>query len=135
MNLADGYFAAGAIDHEVVPGQADPVPALANFKAFVAEFRKAFPDLKVQVEDLVAEGDKVVARVRLTGTHKGDFHGAPPTGKSFSIEFVDVIRLVDGKFVEHWGVADELSMMQQLGMIPVPPGADRKGDESLHGAK
>jgi steroid delta-isomerase-like uncharacterized protein len=127
IDLADQYVTADALDHEVMPGQKDPIPALANLKEFLTEYRKAFPDLKVQIEDLIAEGDKVVARIRITGTQKGDFQGAPPTGKSMSVEVIDMMRLVDGKIVEHWGLADELSMMQQLGMTPPAPGADTGG--------
>jgi steroid delta-isomerase-like uncharacterized protein len=120
LDLADQFIAADALDHEVMPDQKDPVPALANFKTYLADFRKAFPDLKVQVEDLVAEGDKVVARLRMTGTHKGTFNGVPATGKSFSIQVIDIIRLANGKCTEHWGISDDAGLMQQLGIMPPP---------------
>jgi steroid delta-isomerase-like uncharacterized protein len=118
VELADQYIAAGAIDHEVMPGQSDPQPALANFKAFMAEFRTAFPDMKVQVMDLIAENDKVVARLRLTGTNKGPFMGQPATGKSVSFEFIDILRIENGKMVEHWGIADHAALMAQLAPAP-----------------
>jgi predicted SnoaL-like aldol condensation-catalyzing enzyme len=123
-DLASQYIAADAIDHEVAPGQKDPAPALANLKEFLTTFRTAFPDLKVQV-----------ARVRMTGTFKGDFNGASPNGKSFSIELIDIVRLANGKIAEHWGISDDLSMMQQLGMLPAAPaagdtGAAMKGDNA-----
>ncbi len=128
-DLADQFIAADAIDHEVQPGQKDPAPALANFKAYMAAFRRGFPDLKVEVEDLIAEGDKVVARVRITGTNTGSFNGMPPTGKSISVESVDIIRFVDGKCVEHWGISDDAGMMTQLGMMPPPPGGSSSAEQ------
>jgi len=111
----DKYIAADAIDHEVAPGKPDPQPCQASVKEFLSVFRKAFPDLKVKVEDIIAEGDKVVARCTMTGTHKGEFMGMPATGKAFSIQFIDVIRLKGGKCVEHWGSSDNAGIMQQLG--------------------
>jgi steroid delta-isomerase-like uncharacterized protein len=114
------YFTADAIDHQVMPGQTDPQPALANFKQYMAVFHKAFPDMKVTVEDMVAEGDKVVARCHMTGTQTGDFMGAPATGKPVSIELIDIVRFTDGKCAEHWGLSDDAAMMQQLGIAPPP---------------
>lgn len=120
VDQVDQYFTADAIDHQVMPGQTDPQPALANFKQYMAVFHKAFPDMKLTVEDMVAEGDKVVARCHMNGTQTGDFMGTPPTGKSVSIETIDIVRFVDGKCAEHWGLSDDAGMMQQLGMTPPP---------------
>src|SRR3954462_14191283 len=111
----DKYIAADAIDHEVAPGKTDPQPCQDSLKGYLSVFRKAFPDLKVTVQDVIAEGDKVVARCTMTGTHKGEFMGVPATGKTFSIPFIDIIRFKDGKCVEHWGISDDAGMMQQLG--------------------
>jgi len=79
----------------------------------------SFPDLAFAVEDVVAGGDKVVARVRFTGTQNGAFAGMPPTGKSVDVALIDIMRYADDGLVqEHWGVLDAMAMMQQLGALP-----------------
>jgi len=83
-------------------------------------FLTAFPDLYFTVEDLIAEGDEVVARVTMSGTQHGAFMGIPPTGKHVTITGIDINRFVGGKSVEHWVEMDTLGMMQQLGVIPAP---------------
>ena len=83
-------------------------------------FRSAIPDLRVVVEDIIAEGDKVAVRYTLEGTHEGELFGVPPTGKRVSIKSISVERVSDGKIIEHWRVTDSLDMMQQLGAIPTP---------------
>ena len=83
-------------------------------------FRQAFPDSYFTVEDMVAEGDKVATRKTFHGTHQGEFMGIPPTGQQVSTGLIDVVRIVDGKVVEHWSMGDNLRMMQQLGVIPTP---------------
>ena len=84
----------------------------------------AFPDLRMAVEDVVADRAKVVARVRYTGTQQGEFQGMPATGKSVDIQLIDVFRFAeDGRVGEHWGVIDLLAMMQQLGVVPAGPPA------------
>ncbi len=82
----------------------------------------AFPDLKRPLEDLVAEGDKVVARWISFGTHVGDFMGIPPTGKLIRTSGITIFRLEDGKIVEEWSESDMLGMLQQVGALPGPPG-------------
>ena len=69
---------------------------------------------------MIAEGDKVVCRLTWHGTHQGKFMGIPPTGKHETFTSIDIVRLADGKFVEHWNVVDHLGMLQQLGVIPAP---------------
>jgi predicted ester cyclase len=87
-------------------------------------YRAAFPDLRMEAQDVLASGDKVVARVRATGTHEGEFMGLPATGKGVDVQLIDIIGFGDdGLAREHWGVFDALSMMQQLGAIPGPPPA------------
>ena len=83
-------------------------------------FRSAMPDLRVVVEDMIAEGDKVAVRYTLEGTHEGELFGVPPTGQRLSIKSISVERVSDGKIIEHWRVTDSLDMMQQLGAIPTP---------------
>ena len=115
-NLADDF-----VEHEETPGLA---PTRDGVKAFFGMQLAAFPDLRMDVEDVVANGDKVVARVRLTGTHKGEFMGMPATGKNVDVQLIDVFLFgTDGLVHEHWGVLDALAMMQQLGVVPAGPGA------------
>jgi predicted ester cyclase len=76
--------------------------------------------MHMTVEDLIAEGDTVVARVVIRGTHRGEYMGLPATGKQIEFSGFDCLRIVDGKFAEHWGTFDQLSMMQQLGALPAP---------------
>jgi steroid delta-isomerase-like uncharacterized protein len=80
----------------------------------------AFPDIQYTVEDLIAEGDKVVARFSARGTHRGEFQGIPATGRSASVTGIGIYRVASGKIVEQWGIFDQLGMMQQLGVIPAP---------------
>jgi predicted ester cyclase len=75
-------------------------------------------DLRVVIEDMIAEGDKVVMRYRIEGTHEGELFGVPPTGRRVSIESITVERVSGSKIREHWRVTDTLDMMQQLGAIP-----------------
>jgi steroid delta-isomerase-like uncharacterized protein len=86
----------------------------AALKEIFARLHDAFPDLRVQVEDLIAEGDKVVARNTVTGTHRGDFMSLPATGRSVSYDEIFVVRFTDGRVVETWGVVDIASLMRQL---------------------
>jgi steroid delta-isomerase-like uncharacterized protein len=117
LALADELIAADVIDHQALPGMP---PGREGFKQFVSIFHAAFPDLHVTVEDLIAEGDKVVGRTTMRGTHQGEFMGIPPTGKQCTISGIDIIRFANGQVVEHWGNSDDLGLMQQLGVIPAP---------------
>jgi predicted ester cyclase len=80
-------------------------------------FRAAFPDLHMAPVDVLADGDKIVVRGTISGTHQGEFMGIPPTNKSFEAQFIDIIEIHDGKATEHWGVTDQAAMMQQLGLV------------------
>jgi steroid delta-isomerase-like uncharacterized protein len=73
------------------------------------------PDYHTEIEDLIAEGDKVVARVTLTGTHTGDFYGIPPTGRHIHLSAIYIVRIADGKIVEHWGEENGVTVLRQLG--------------------
>jgi steroid delta-isomerase-like uncharacterized protein len=97
------------------------VPAdCEGIKIVTAMFRGAFPDSYFTVEDMIAEGDKVATRKTFHGTHEGEFMGIPPSGRSVSMGLIDVVRIDDGRVVEHWSVGDSLGLMQQLGVIPQP---------------
>ena len=116
LDLADEFIAADAIEHE--KGIASD--GRESFKQFVTVFRAAFPDLRLTIEDMIAEGDKVVCRITITGTHTGDseFMGVAPSGKPIELETIDILRFDNGKMVEHWGRTDLLCMLQQLGKVP-----------------
>src|SRR5438552_2736603 len=94
-----------------VAGSATPLSREGQ-KQRIAAFHRAFPDLHLAVEDLIAEGDKVAFRVTLRGTHQREFMRVPPTGKQVLVTAIDVARLADGKIVEHWGQMDTLGLMQ-----------------------
>ena len=87
-------------------------------KQFFAAFWSAFPDLRHNFVDIMAEGDKVAVRFNITGTHKGELEGIPPTGKVVSFSAMDFITLTDGKVVEDWVIADMMGLMQQIGATP-----------------
>ena len=91
-----------------------------GFKQFFMAFATAVPDAQFDIEDVIAEGDKVVTRYTVKGTQTGALQGIPPTGKKFSMKGIDIFRVVDGKVVEHWDAVDQLGMLQQLGAIPMP---------------
>ncbi|HJZ01863.1 MAG TPA: ester cyclase [Streptosporangiaceae bacterium] len=84
----------------------------------IARLYRAFPDLHITIEDLIEEGDKVVEKDTVTGTHRGEYNGLPPTGKSVSYTEIFIMRFVNGRIAETWGVVDIFSQMKQLGMIP-----------------
>jgi steroid delta-isomerase-like uncharacterized protein len=119
----DGFGALLAedfVEHEQTPGLA---PTKEGVLEFFRMYRAAFPDLRFDPQDVIASDDKVVVRVRATGTNSGDFMGMPATGKSMDIQLVDIVRFDDGGLGrEHWGVADVMTMMQQLGVVPMPEG-------------
>ena len=85
-------------------------------------FRSAFPDLKLTVEDMIAEGDKVAVRIVTRGTHEGELMGIAPTGRTVTINEQHVVHFANGKITEHWGVEDNLGMMEQLGVVQAPSG-------------
>lgn len=87
-------------------------------KQFTAAVHKNIPDFNWTIEDMVAEGDKVVIRVILRGTHNGEFMGVAPTGKKVSQTVISIYRIAGGKIIEGWAVMDTLGLMQQLGAIP-----------------
>jgi predicted ester cyclase len=89
-------------------------------KEVINTLRGWFPDFSMRAEDVVASGDKVWARFRATGTNLGSIMRMPPTGKKIDITVIDVVRIRDGKIVEHWGVPDQLGMMLQTGLFPRP---------------
>ena len=110
--LADDY-----VDHSAPPGQA---PGAAVTRQVYDLYRTAFPDLCVEIHDLVAEDDLVVVRATFAGTSRGPLMGAPPTGKRVQIASMVIVRLRDGQFVERWEQMDLLGLMLQLGVVSQP---------------
>ena len=115
MDVIDELIAADCVLHN--PAFPD-IHGPEGYKQLVADVRSAFPDLRLTVYDQIAEGDKVVTRWTLTGTHKGDFMGIPPTGVQVTVTGIDIDRIAGGKIVEEWTNDDVLGLMQQLGVIP-----------------
>jgi steroid delta-isomerase-like uncharacterized protein len=124
LSSGDWELIEKTIDEVVAPDALirTPLPIEATgaelAKEVFARLFRGFPDLHVTVEDLIAEGDKVVARNTVTGTHEGEYMGLPPTGKSVTYNEVFISRFADGQIVETWGIVDVLSQMRQLGAIP-----------------
>ena len=110
-------FAPNAIVHN--SGAPDPLN-LDGFKQLAAVFLAAFPGGQHTVDDMIADGDKVVARITYRGSHTGDLMGIPPTGKHVTVSAMTIDQIVGGKIVETWRLFDQMGMMQQLGVIPVP---------------
>ena len=92
----------------------------AGWQSFIAAFITGFPDFRLELEDVVAEADRVAVRWTFRGTHAGVFLGIEPTGKAVSMSAVEVNRVSDGTVAEHWVVLDQFGLLQQLGVIPVP---------------
>jgi predicted ester cyclase len=120
----DAEFISKMIDEVAAPDVLirTPLPIEATgaqaAKQVWAMLLRGLPDLHLTIEDLIAEGDKVVARNSVTGTHQGEYMGLPPTGKSVTYNEIFIVRFADGRMVETWGVVDVLSQMKQLGVIP-----------------
>ncbi|MBD0299142.1 MAG: ester cyclase [Nitrososphaera sp.] len=95
-----------------------PMDWNTNKEQFLAPFNKAFPDLRRNIVDMVAEGDKVAVSINVTGTYKGEFQGIPATGKQVSFTAMDILTIFDGKITEEWATADMMGLMQQIGAIP-----------------
>jgi len=116
LEVLDDVFAPNFIEHQdgFVP------PNVEGVKGAIVSLRTAAPDLKLTIEEIIASGEKTWARITGRGTHRGPFMGRPATGRPFAITVIDICRFENGKIVEHWGVADRLSMMAQLGLLPRP---------------
>jgi len=121
VSTIDEFLAPNFVEREVLPPGTPS--GREGVKQLTMMFRTAFPDFNVSIDDMIAEGDKIVARTTWSGTQKGEFMGIPSSGKRVSFNVIDIIRISDGKGVEHWGVMDSSSLMQQIGAIPAGPPA------------
>jgi steroid delta-isomerase-like uncharacterized protein len=111
----DEVVAPDVVFHQPVPIEATGAQALKDVWAMLL---RTYPDIHLTVEDLIADGDKVVGRTTVTGTDRGEFMGLAPTGKSVTYNEIFIFRFVDGRIAEIWGVVDVFSQMRQLGLIP-----------------
>jgi steroid delta-isomerase-like uncharacterized protein len=109
------FVAGNVVSHNLPPGMPSGVEGI---KQMTHMFVSAFPDLHLTIEDVIAEGDKVVERWTGTGTQQGAFAGIPPTGKRVTTTGIDIFRIANGKVVEHWSSSNDLGLLQQLGVIP-----------------
>jgi steroid delta-isomerase-like uncharacterized protein len=117
LAVLDGGYANDVVVHSSM-GQ--DVRGLKNYKQLVSEEFTTFSDLHITIDDVIVEGNKVAARWTVTGTHKGEREGIPPTDKKVTMWAITIYRVVGGKVVEEWSRYDTLGMMQQLGAIPTP---------------
>jgi steroid delta-isomerase-like uncharacterized protein len=120
VDLVDVLAAEDYIEHDPFPGQGN---GRRDLKARVAAILGAFNPMRFSIEDVVAEGERVVVRWSQTGTQSGNFMGVPPTGKEVTIAGIDIHAVRDGRMAEHWHVVDQLALLQQLGVIPAPSAA------------
>ena len=115
IELLEEFWAPSYINHDPTNPE---VRDLEGFKQWAIASHAAFPDLNVTIDDLIAEGDKVVTRWTVRGTQKGEFGKIPATGKQVTFTGITISRIVDGKTVESWWSDDDLGLLQQLGVIP-----------------
>lgn len=115
LNLIDDLVSSDFVNHSAPPG----LPADRDgFKQLVAIYRVAFPDVHITIEDILAEGDRVMTRWSATGTHKGELLGIAPTEKKVTVTGMSENRISGGKVVEQWNEFDDLGMLQQIGAMP-----------------
>jgi steroid delta-isomerase-like uncharacterized protein len=114
LDLLDELIGEAYTEPNPVPGQ---LPGAPGIKAKLQALRRAFPDLRFILEDLIGEGERVAARYHWEGTQQGEFMGLQPTGKKVSVRGMDFYRLENGRIVEHWDNVDEIGLLRQLGAI------------------
>jgi predicted ester cyclase len=116
-SFLDDFISPNFVNHNAPPGF---TPDLEGLKQANEHFLAAAPDGYHVVEDMIAEGDKVITRLSAYGTHTGELFGIPPTDKQVSMTAIAIHRIENGKIVEHWSEVDNLGLMQQLGVVPTP---------------
>ncbi len=114
IDLMDELFSPDFYDHGTTSH------TLEEAKQFFAMLFAAFPDIRADIHDQIAEGDKVVTRKTFHATHQGEFMGLPPTGKKVAFDVIDIFRIANGRIAEHWFVGDMMALMQQIGAVPQP---------------
>ncbi len=118
LDVADDLVSPGFVDHIPwpMPGRATQGPGAVTW--FASMYRTAFPDLHVEIDDLIVVDDRIITRVTWCGTQQGQLMGAQPTGKRVRVSGIDIVRVSGGQLVEHWGQIDVLGMLSQLGFLP-----------------
>ena len=120
LDRVEEFVTEDFVNHEAWPGED---PGYEGFRLRLRRLREAIPDFHMRVEDCIVEGDRVAYRATVTGTHRGPLLGIPPTGRTFRVQHMHMLRLRDGRAAEHWATRDDLGMLTQLGVIPPPGGA------------
>jgi predicted ester cyclase len=117
LAVADEIFATNFVNHSPAVGT---TPDRQGIKQYIAMLHSAFPDFHCAIEDLIAEGDRVVVRLMCRGTHRGDLMGVSPTGRQVDVTAISILHFAGGKVMERWNSTDNLGMMQQLGVVSLP---------------
>jgi steroid delta-isomerase-like uncharacterized protein len=112
LGVVDEFFAPDFVSHTNPPGLAEGVEGV---RSFFAMFRDAMPDVEVRIDELIVDGDRAAVATTITGTHTGELLGMPATGRRLEVVGVDLIRVRNGKIVEHRGLTDTVGLMRQLG--------------------
>jgi len=120
LERMEEFFDPNFVNHLEDPDASLEFNALERSRLFFRQLFAAFPDLHATIQDQVAEEDKVVTHKIFRGTHQGEFMGVAPTGKQIEFAVIDILRLENGKVVEHSAVQDQLALMQQVGILPSP---------------
>jgi steroid delta-isomerase-like uncharacterized protein len=115
LEVVDELVAADIFNHPAVPEHQHGIDGFKHVIEWVREFSS---DVHYDIDDIIAEGDKVAVRMTQSGTHTGTVRGIPPAGKSFSVDYVHWFRLADGQVAEMWAVRDDLTWLEQLGLMP-----------------
>jgi len=118
LAVADEIFATNFVNHSPAAGT---TPDRQGIKQYITILHTAFSDFHCAIEDLIAEGDRVVVRLMCRGTHRGEFMGISPTGRQVNVTAISILRFAGGKVVERWNNTDNLGMLQQFGVV-LPPG-------------
>lgn len=120
LDSMDTFFTPNFINHVEAPGHTTEGTSVERAKSTFRQLFAAIPDLHATIHAQVAEGDKVVTYKTMRGTHQGEWMGVAPSGRTITFNVIDILRLEDGKVVEHWAVQDRLAVMQQLGLLDAP---------------
>jgi predicted ester cyclase len=120
-DMVDSFVSSDYVEHQVDPHYP---PTREGLKTSFRDLFAAYPDFHVKLNFVFEHGDTAIAQITITGTNTGSMMGMPPTNKAVNFDGVDIVRLVNGKAVEHWGYLEETKMMTQLGLMPSPPMMD-----------
>jgi steroid delta-isomerase-like uncharacterized protein len=115
LNVLDELLAQDFVNHSAVSEHRHGIEGFKHVNKWV---RAGFSDVHYEIEDMIAEGDRVACRITLTGTHDGEFQGSPPSGRRLRMDHVHWHRIADGKVIERWAVRDDLGAAQQHGLLP-----------------